>query len=95
MVYVVRIKPSAEKEIKKLAKKDYYRILSAIVAISSDPFSGKKLEGEYQSCYSLRIWPYRIIYQIYQKELLVIIIALATGKGYTKKEYDKTLLFKR
>ena len=81
MDYIVRIKPSAEKELKKLPKKDYYRIISAIVAISGNPFAGKKLEGEYRGCRSLRIWPYRIIYRIYQKELLVIIIRIGHRQG--------------
>ncbi len=81
MAYIVRIKPSAEKELKKLPKKDYYRIISAIVAISGNPFAGKKLEGEYRGCHSLRIWPYRIIYRIYQKELLVIIIRIGHRQG--------------
>ncbi len=81
MAYEVRIKPSAQKELKKLPKKEYYRILSAIVAISGNPYAGKKLEGEYKSCYSLRVWPYRIIYQIYQKELLIIIIRIGHRQG--------------
>lgn len=81
MVYEVRIKPSAEKELKKLPKKEYLRILSSLAAISNDPLLGKKLEGEYKSCYSLRIWPYRIIYQIYQKELLIIVIRIGHRQG--------------
>ncbi len=81
MVYSVRIKPNAEKELKKLPKKEYLRILSALAAISNAPFLGKKLAGEYERCYSLRVWPYRIIYQIYQKELLVIGIRIGHRQG--------------
>ena len=81
MEYQVSIKPSAEKELKKLPKKDYYRILSALVILSHNPFIGKKLEGEYLGQYSYRVWPYRIIYEIHKKELLILIVRVGHRQG--------------
>ena len=76
MEYQLRIKPSAKKELNKLPQKDYYRALAAFSVIASNPFAGKKLEGKRSGQWSMRIWPYRIIYSIYKKELLVIVIAI-------------------
>lgn len=74
MIYQLRIKPSALKNLNKLSKTDYYRVIKVFQSLSLDPFIGKKLKGEYQDSYSARVWPYRIIYQIYNKELLVLVM---------------------
>ncbi|MCX6713107.1 MAG: type II toxin-antitoxin system RelE/ParE family toxin [Candidatus Vogelbacteria bacterium] len=50
------------------------RIREALREIVADPFSGKKLDGKHKGEYSARVWPYRIIYKIYKKELLILII---------------------
>jgi len=81
MAYQLRLKPSAEKELNKLPQKDYYRALAAFSVIANDPFAGKKLEGKRKGQWSMRIWPYRIIYSIYKKELLVIVIAVGHRQG--------------
>jgi len=81
----LKIKPGVEKEIEKLSKKEYQRILLAFTAIASDPFIGKKLEGEYAECYSYRVWPYRIIYQILKKQLVVLVIKVGHRQGVYKK----------
>lgn len=74
MNYQIRIKPAVAKELKKLNKKDYYRVLSALTVLSSDPLIGKKLAGEYNGSYTYRVWPYSIIYQIYKKDLLILVV---------------------
>lgn len=74
MEYQLKIKPRVEKELKNLPEKGYYKILSAFVVLSRDPFVGKKMKGEYEGCYTYRVWPYRIIYEIHKKELIILII---------------------
>jgi len=81
MEYQVRIKPSVDKKLKSLAKADYYRILTAFTVLSKDPFVGKKMEGEYKNCYSYRVWPYRIVYQIYKKALIILVIRIRHRQG--------------
>jgi len=81
MEYQLRIKPSAEKELNNLPQKDYYRALAALSVLANNPFSGKKLEGKRTGQWSMRIWPYRIIYSIYKKELLIFIIAIGHRQG--------------
>ena len=67
MAFQVRIKPRARKEYDGLERKDRLRVAAVLLDISKDPFSGKKLEGEFRGCYTIRVWPIRIIYQIYKK----------------------------
>ncbi len=62
MKYQLRLKPSAQKELNKLPKNDYYKVLAALTVIAKDPFSGKKLKGKLKNQWSVRVWPYRIIY---------------------------------
>jgi mRNA-degrading endonuclease RelE of RelBE toxin-antitoxin system len=81
MEYLIRIKPSAEKALRNLPKNDYYKVLAAFSAIAKDPFSGKKLQGEHKSQWSMRVWPYRVIYSIIKKELLVLVISIGHRQG--------------
>jgi len=85
MVYVVKLKPSAEKELAKIPEKYRLRILTGLVILRKEPFSGKKLAGEFKDYYSLRIWPYRIIYTIYKTKLLVIVICIGHRQGIYKR----------
>jgi addiction module RelE/StbE family toxin len=73
MEFQARLKLKAQRELNNLSPKDYCRAMEAISLIAINPFANKKLRGEYRSCYSYRFWPYRIIYKIYKKELIVII----------------------
>lgn len=81
MAFQLRIKPSAEKKLKKLPEKEYYKIISAFAIIAGDPFAGKKMEGKYKGCYTYRVWPYRIIYQILKNELVVLVVSVGHRQG--------------
>ncbi len=84
MEYQISIKPSAEKELKKIPKQDYYRVLSLFAVLSQNPFIGKKLGGKYRGQYTYRVWPYRIIYEIHKKELVILIIRIGHRQGVYK-----------
>ena len=80
MKYSLLFKQGAVKNIQKLSQKDRQKISTILESLKSDPFSGKQLAGEYKHFYSVRAWPYRIIYTIVKKELLVLIIDVAHRK---------------
>lgn len=84
MKYQVKIKPKAQKELEKIPKKDKDRILASIIGLAQDPFIGKKLKGDFKGYFSIRVWPYRIIYGIFAKERLVIIIRIGHRQGVYK-----------
>ena len=81
MSFRVLIKSKAQREIDNLNLSEKRRIDDWLRNLSEDPFSGKKLHGERQGQYSMRVWPYRIIYKVYKKELLVLVIEFGHRQG--------------
>lgn len=80
-MFQVRLKPSAENSLAKLPKRDQQRVGLALLGLNQDPFVGKKLQGEYKGYYSIRVWPYRVIYGVMRSELVVIVIAIGHRQG--------------
>ncbi|PIR90523.1 hypothetical protein COU05_01580 [bacterium (Candidatus Gribaldobacteria) CG10_big_fil_rev_8_21_14_0_10_37_21] len=42
------------------------------------------MKGAYKNYYSYRVWPYRIIFQIVKKQLLVFILRIGKRKNVYK-----------
>jgi len=72
--YRITIKRSASKEIDKIALKDRKRIIIKIRSLASDPRppGSKKLSG--QEKYRIRQGDYRILYQIEDGELIIVVV---------------------
>lgn len=85
MAYAVEIKKKALKELQKLPQKDRRRIVAAFDLLREHPFEGKKLEGDHEGAWSLRVWPYRILYVIHEKIITVTILRIAHRQGVYKK----------
>ena len=49
--------------------------------IAKDPYSGKKLKGRYSGLFSYRFADYRIIYEIRQEKLLVVVLRVRHRKN--------------
>ena len=80
--YSVKIKISAQKEIRKLPSKELrYKIIEIIDALYINPVpdEAKKIKGS-NNIYRIRQGTYRIVYQIYKNELLVIVIRVRHRK---------------
>ncbi|OIO53687.1 hypothetical protein AUJ46_04425 [Candidatus Peregrinibacteria bacterium CG1_02_54_53] len=84
-MFRVELTKSAEKDVCRLSKKDQGRIFRGLESLKNDPFSGKKLQGPLEGLWSLRVWPYRIIYEIQKKKILVTVIAVKQRKNVYKK----------
>ncbi len=82
--YKIEIKKSAVKEISKLPTKELRRILRAIKSLGNNPrpFGAIKLSGEEK--YRLRIGNYRILYQIYDDKLVVVVVKFGHRKNVYK-----------
>ena len=72
--YRIEIKISAVKEISKLPIKELKKILKEIKLLADNPrpFGAIKLSGDEK--YRLRVGNYRILYQIYDEILIIIIV---------------------
>ncbi len=84
-MYVVVLKRKAEKQYKMLALKDRKRVLSALQHLRENPWTGKKLEGDLLGKWSLRVWPYRIIYVVEKEKITVTVLAIGHRQGVYKK----------
>ena len=84
MKYRVVLRKKARKNLKKIDERYRKRILIALIELGKNPYLGKPLNGDLEGKFSFRIWPYRIIYQIHQKELIILIIHISHRQGAYK-----------
>lgn len=77
--YKVELSREAGKDLEKIFRSDrklYQRFLNAFQTIAQAPFEGKPLLGELKGLRSYRLGCYRIIYEVRQRELLIVAIDL-------------------
>ena len=85
MTYQVILAKEAKKSLKKVDNRYKNKIFRAIVKLRKNPHLGKPLTGEMKGKYSLRVWPYRIIYFIQKKQLIINVLEIAHRQGVYKK----------
>ena len=61
------------KQLKNLPEKNQIEILKKIEKLKNDPDIGKKLKGPLKNFRSLKVWPYRIIYQYSDSDKVIFI----------------------
>ncbi len=85
MSYQVRLRRAVQRQLDKLAKKDYEIIAEVISALERDPrpHGVKKLAES--GLWRIRIGPYRVVYNIDDKERLVIAVRVARRTEDTYK----------
>jgi mRNA interferase RelE/StbE len=71
----------AEKELDKIPPHYQEKILALLPVIAENPFCGKKLKGKHKNIYSYRVWPYRILYRVYDDVVLVVVIHVGHRQG--------------
>lgn len=84
MTYQLTIKPKAVKALKEIYEPDYANIKAAIynLAVNPRPYGYIKLKGR-AGC-RIRVGNYRILYNIYDKILVVEVVNL----GHRKDIYE-------
>ena len=83
--YRIIISPRAKKQLKKIPAFYQDRIIARTEALADNPYIGKKLEGKLSQYYAIRVWPYRIVYLIKNKLLIVEVILI----GHRKDIYQR------
>ncbi len=78
--YKILIKPSAVKEIESIPQKDRSRIVYRIQGLAENPrpHGCEKLSG--QEKYRVKQGKYRILYQVFDAEVIVIVVRVAHRK---------------
>ena len=76
--------PSVKKDLKKIHKSEVPRILQAIDQLQNDPkpLGSKKLINE--ELYRIRLGVYRIVYEIQENKLVVLIVKVGHRKSVYK-----------
>ncbi len=66
--------PRVYRQLKKIPKVEQKKIIRKLELLAESPHSGKSLQGEYKGFFSLKAWPYRIIYKVRKSSLLICSI---------------------
>jgi len=82
--YKIDIKKSAVKEISKLPTKELKRILKALELLADNPKPNGVIKLSGDEKFRLRIGNYRILYQIFDKKLTVIVVKVGRRKDIYK-----------
>ena len=78
MSYIVKVSRPAEKFLRALTdKKLYQRLREALDALEENPrpINSVKLQGE-EELYRVRVGDYRIVYQIQDRQLIVLVVQM-------------------
>ena len=75
-MYKLAYTPEAREQIGSLQKEIRSQLKKAIDRLAVEPKLGKRLAGDLDGLWSYRSGDWRIIYQVHQNELLIVIIAV-------------------
>jgi mRNA interferase RelE/StbE len=79
--YRVVFRKSVAQDLRRIPKRDLRRILATIESLSEEPrpFGSEKLSGKER--YRVRQGSYRIIYEINDDEVIVVVVKVGHRKG--------------
>jgi len=81
-VYRLEVSPAVERDLDKLKQRirrqDFERLRNAIRSLSDEPRPRgvRKIKGA-ERAYRIRVGSYRVVYKIYDKENLVLLLQVA------------------
>jgi mRNA interferase RelE/StbE len=85
MAYRLLYLPGAEKDIQALPGSVLGRVRRGLERLAESPRLGKPLHGELVPFWSYRVSDYRVVYEIRDEELLVVVVML----GHRRKIYER------
>ena len=77
MSFSIRIKRSAARELKRLARPERIRIVAAIDRLAETPHLGAALKGDLRGLRRLRVGDHRVVYEVRDDELIVLVVRIA------------------
>ncbi len=78
--YKIEIKKTAAKEIKKLPAKDINRVIKLIDSLAENPRPEGCLKFSNNEKYRIRFGVYRLLYEVYDDLLLIIVVKVTHRK---------------
>ena len=77
MSYSVRIKRSASRELARIPQPARTRLVHAIDSLGEQPLIGSVLKGGLRGLRRLRVDDFRIVYELLDDELVVLVVRVA------------------
>lgn len=84
-MYRIIFKSPVKKFLKKLDKNIQRMLFKKIKQLSKNPRLGKPLLGNLSGLWRLRVYKYRIIYQIKNEELIIMILNISHRKDIYRR----------
>jgi mRNA interferase RelE/StbE len=83
--YSVELTRTAEKQLRRIAKRDRNRLVEAIHGLVDKPRpqGARKLQG-YDDVYRIRVGQYRVVYEILEDRVIVIVLKVGHRKDICK-----------
>ena len=69
-----------------LGKHDRARIVAAIDRLAGNPFLGIALKGDFRGLRRLRVGEYRVIYEVQEDVLVVMVVRVARRKNAYRRK---------
>ena len=88
-MYKILYTSDARKRIRKCDNKVQLKIKQAVKKLAKNPRLGKPLRRELKGRWSYRISDYRLIYRIYEDEILILILTIGHRRDVYKKQKGK------
>jgi mRNA interferase RelE/StbE len=84
MTYKIELKPAVKKQLKRITSKDRENLVDKIYLLSQNPYPqySKPLKGRDDR--SMRVGNYRVIYDVYAKKLVVLVLKVGNRKDVYK-----------
>ncbi len=86
MTYAIKFRPSVEKDIRHLPKKELIRIKRKIESLAENlpDEATTKMKGN-NNFHKVRIGDYRIVYEIHDDVLVILVVKIGHRKDIYKK----------
>ena len=84
-MYRVVVKPVAEKELLRLAERDYVLLVQRLASLAEDPWPRGAIKLKAKAFWRVRLGHFRIIYRIDDDQRLVEVVRIARRSADTYK----------
>ena len=83
--YSVELTRTAEKQLRRIAKRDRNRLVGAIRSLADRPrpHGARKLQG-YNDVYRIRVGQCRVVYEVFDDRVIVIVLKVGHRKDIYK-----------
>ena len=84
MIYSITIKVGAAKALAKLDAPQRMRLIEVIDKLTTNPTAGSVLKGEFTGLRRIRIGDHRIVYEVQNEQLVILVVRVAHRRDVYK-----------